>query len=102
MRGFHGGDPKATDETAHATDNFKRPDNKKAIAELCASCHSDVRRMNPYGLPTDQLRVQDSKHGEQLFEHNDQNVAVCIDCHGVHDILAPQSTGQPRLSHQHS
>ena len=51
----HGGNPTATDETAHSADNFKRPDNKKAIAELCASCHSDVRRMNAYGLPTDQL-----------------------------------------------
>jgi cytochrome c553 len=88
----HGGDPKATDITAHATDNFKRPDNKKAIAELCASCHGDVRRMNPYGLPTDQLdRYKTSKHGEQLFEHNDQKVAVCIDCHGIHDILKVKS-----------
>jgi len=88
----HGGDPQATNETAHATDNFKRPDGKKAIAELCASCHSDVRRMNPYGLPTDQLaRYKTSKHGEQLFEHNDQQVAVCTDCHGVHDILKVKS-----------
>jgi cytochrome c553 len=88
----HGGNPNATDETAHATDNFKRPDNKKAIAEMCASCHGDVRKMNPYGLPTDQLdRYKTSKHGEQLFEHNDQKVAVCIDCHGVHDILKVKS-----------
>lgn len=88
----HGGDPKATDETAHATDNFKRPDNKKAIAEMCASCHGDVRKMNPYGLPTDQLdRYKTSKHGEQLFGQNDQKVAVCTDCHGVHDILKVKS-----------
>ena len=96
----HGGDPKTTDETAHVTDNFRSPNTKQGIAELCASCHSDVRRMNPYGLPTDQLeRYKTSKHGEQLFEHNDQNVAVCIDCHGVHDILSPQHR-QPRLSNQ--
>ena len=88
----HGGDPKVTDETAHATDNFKRPDGKKAIAELCASCHSDVRRMNPYGLPTDQLaQYKTSKHGEQLFGTNDQHVAVCTDCHGDHDILKVKS-----------
>jgi len=88
----HGGDPKATDETAHAAGNFQRPDNKKAIAELCASCHSDVRKMNPFGLPTDQLdRYKTSKHGEQLFEHNDEKVAVCTDCHGVHDILKAKS-----------
>jgi hypothetical protein len=95
----HGGNPNATDEMAHATENFKRPDNKRAIAEMCASCHSDVRRMNPYGLPTDQLdRYKTSKHGEQLFEHNDQHVAVCTDCHGVHDILkvrAPQARTHP-------
>ena len=53
----HGGDPQATDESAHVADNFKRPDNKKAIAELCASCHSDVRKMNQYGLPTDRKSV---------------------------------------------
>src|ERR1043166_10160114 len=88
----HGGDPKAKDETAHATDNFKRPDNKRAIAELCASCHGDVRKMNPYGLPTDQFaRYQTSKHGEQLFEKGDQKVAVCTDCHGVHDIAKAKS-----------
>jgi hypothetical protein len=88
----HGGDPTATNETAHVTDNFKRPDNKKAIAELCAGCHSDVRRMNPYGLPTDQLdRYKTSKHGEQLYGVNDQQVAGCTDCHGVHDILSPKA-----------
>jgi nitrate/TMAO reductase-like tetraheme cytochrome c subunit len=88
----HGGDPRVTDETAHAADNFRSPDTKQGVAELCASCHSDVRRMNPYGLPTDQLaRYKTSKHGEQLFEHNDQQVAVCTDCHGVHDILKVNS-----------
>jgi hypothetical protein len=95
----HGGDPKLTDETAHLTDDFARPENKRAIAESCAKCHSDVRRMNPYGLPTDQLdRYKTSKHGERLFEHNDQHVASCTDCHGVHDILksrSPQSHTYP-------
>src|ERR1043166_5478421 len=66
--------------------------DKRAIAEMCAACHSDVRKMNPFGLPTDQLdRYKTSKHGEQLFEHNDQKVAVCTDCHGVHDILKVKS-----------
>ncbi len=88
----HGGDPKANDETAHATDNFHRPDSKQAIAQLCASCHSDVRKMNPFGLPTDQLdRYKTSKHGEALFGKNDQRVAGCTDCHGAHDILKVNS-----------
>ena len=67
-------------------------EDKRAIAEMCASCHADVRKMNPYGLPTDQLaRYKTSKHGEQLFEHNDQKVAVCTDCHGTHNILKVKS-----------
>lgn len=95
----HGGNAAATDETAHATDDFKRPANKREIAESCARCHSDVRRMNPYGLQTDQLeRYKTSKHGEQLFEHGDEKVAACTDCHGTHDILkaaSPQSHTHP-------
>lgn len=88
----HGGNPKDAEPTAHSTDNFKRPDNKKAIAELCASCHSDIRKMNPFGLPTDQFeRYKTSKHGEQLFQKNDQKVATCTDCHGFHDILKAKS-----------
>lgn len=67
-------------------------ETKQAIAEMCASCHSDVRKMNPFGLPTDQLdRYKTSKHGEQLFGQNDQKVAVCTDCHGSHDILKVKS-----------
>jgi cytochrome c553 len=95
----HGGNPQDSEPTAHTTDDFRRPDTKQAIAELCAKCHSDVRKMNPYGLPTDQLeQYKTSKHGEQLFGKGDQNVAVCTDCHGVHDILkvhAPASRTAP-------
>jgi len=80
---------------AHAGKGFTPLSDKKVTAEKCASCHSDVRRMNPYGLPTDQLeRYKTSKHGEQLFGHNNQKIAGCTDCHGAHDILkakAPQS-----------
>jgi len=74
-------------------------EDKRAIAEMCAGCHSDVRKMNPYGLPTDQLeRYKTSKHGEQLFGQSDQKVATCTDCHGAHDILkvkSPQARTYP-------
>jgi hypothetical protein len=95
----HGGNPAATDMEAHTAKDFQRPGTKQAIAELCASCHGDVRKMNPYGLPTDQLeRYKTSKHGEQLFGKSDQNVATCTDCHGAHDIYSaksPQSRTYP-------
>jgi hypothetical protein len=65
---------------------FKRKPDKKGIAQLCAHCHNDERMMTPYGLPTDQFdQYQISVHGARLFEHNDTNVAVCIDCHQAHE-----------------
>jgi hypothetical protein len=92
----HGGDSGAPDETAHLASDFRRPDSKREIAENCARCHADVRRMNPYGLPTDQLeRYKTSRHGERLFQHGDENVASCTDCHGVHAILKVDSPDSP-------
>jgi hypothetical protein len=84
----------------HAADPKSQPArDKKAIAEMCATCHSDVRKMNAYGLATDQLdHYKTSKHGEALFGKGDQRVAVCTDCHGIHDILkvkSPQARTYP-------
>lgn len=43
--------------------------------------------MNVYGLRTDQLSSYwISNHGKRL-KAGDDRVAVCIDCHGVHDVL---------------
>ena len=61
--------------------------------ELCAKCHGDQTLMRKYGLSTDVFNsyVADF-HGTtvELFEKQtpDQpsNKAVCVDCHGVHDI----------------
>jgi hypothetical protein len=98
-RDCHGGNPGLADETAHTMSDFNALADKRKIAESCARCHSDVRRMNPYGIPTDQLeRYKTSKHGERLFGNNDKNVATCTDCHGSHDILkvkSPQSRTFP-------
>ena len=62
------------------------------VPETCAACHSDVVRMNPLGLRTDQLaRYKTSAHGRAL-EAGKLDVAICIDCHGSHDILASKDT----------
>ncbi len=93
----HGGDPKIMDISAmDPNKGFKSKISKKDIVQLCASCHSDVKMMTPYGLPTDQLdHYKVSYHGKRLFEENDDNVAVCTDCHGVHLILGKDN---PRSS----
>ncbi len=69
--------------------------------QLCAKCHADPEKMAPYDLNTNVLSTYVADfHGTTttLFEQQtpDQapNTALCIDCHGVHDIRAaddPQS-----------
>jgi predicted CXXCH cytochrome family protein len=83
----HGGDPTTTDVgRAHAKD-FRGRIRRRDVPELCASCHADPQRMRAYNLPTDQLALyRTSGHGMRLAQGNDK-VAVCVDCHGVHDIL---------------
>ena len=86
----HGGDAAAvTVEAAHRR-SFRGVPERRDIPRLCASCHSDVARMRPYNLPSDQFALyQTSTHGQKLAG-GDDGVAVCTDCHGVHDILRPE------------
>ena len=82
----HGGDPKATTVEAAHRAGFRGVPAKRAIPALCASCHADVPRMRPYNLPSDQYALyQTSQHGIRLAK-GDPDVAVCTDCHGVHEI----------------
>lgn len=91
----HGGDPRASDvEGAHRA-SFRAHANRQEIPALCASCHAAAAIMRPYDLPTDQYALyQTSPHGQGLAR-GDASVAVCTDCHGVHDILAPDDPASP-------
>lgn len=86
----HGGDDKAVDEkAAHSGNGWRGRISRAELPALCAKCHSDPKLMQPYDLPVDQYALyQTSAHGRKLKE-GDTRVAVCIDCHGSHDILAP-------------
>lgn len=64
--------------------------------ELCAGCHADSDLMSKYDISTDVFETYVADfHGTTvtLFEQQDPNVetnkAVCYDCHGVHNIKAP-------------
>jgi len=88
----HGGDPTEEDKEAAKAPGtgYKGKIPKTGVPELCGDCHSDVRKMNPYGLPTDQLdQYRYSHHGEALMQDGDTSVAACADCHGAHGILPP-------------
>lgn len=86
----HGGNDQAADEkSAHSGSGWRAKITRQELPALCASCHSVPKLMQPYDLPVDQYALyQTSAHGRKLRE-GDTKVAVCTDCHGTHDILAP-------------
>lgn len=85
----HGGNDQAADEkTAHTGGGWPGRTSRVQVPALCASCHSDPKQMQPYDLPVDQYSLYlTSEHGKRL-KAGDTKVAVCTDCHGIHDILA--------------
>jgi Cytochrome c3 len=85
----HGGDPSKIDMDAMSKSaGFRGRIARSQIPALCGSCHSDadfMRKYNP-SLRTDQLsQYRTSIHGKRLVQ-GDEKVAVCTDCHGVHDL----------------
>lgn len=89
----HGGDPASDDPDKAMSRNagWKGKIARKQIPQLCGSCHSDpayMRQFNP-SLRTDQLgQYKTSVHGKRLAA-GDTKVAVCTDCHSVHDLKPP-------------
>jgi len=85
----HGGDPRS-DRMGIAMDReigFIGTPSREQTVGVCGSCHSDPERMRAYKLPTDQYsKYWTSVHGQQLLTASDTRVAICIDCHGSHDI----------------
>ena len=64
------------------------------VPKLCASCHADAQRMEPYGIPTDQYAIYEkSVHGRALLSERRHSAAPsCASCHGSHDAKPPRST----------
>jgi hypothetical protein len=95
----HGGNA-SSDEMMQAMNpaaGFKGHIDRKQVPKLCASCHANATYMRGFdpSLATDQYsKYLTSVHGQQLGK-GDTKVAVCTDCHGVHDIRAPND---PRSS----
>ena len=89
----HGGDASSDDpeKAMSRAAGWKGKIDRKQIPELCSSCHSDAERMKKYnpGLRVDQFQqYKTSVHGIK-WAKGDAKVAVCTDCHGVHDLRAP-------------
>jgi hypothetical protein len=91
----HGGDPTRTDMDAMSRSaGFRGAIVRSQIPSLCGSCHSNASYMRNYNpsLRTDQFgQYQNSVHGK-LLAKGDSKVAVCTDCHGVHDLRPASDT----------
>jgi predicted CXXCH cytochrome family protein len=88
----HGGDPAKSDDSAMSkAAGFRGHISRKDVPALCAHCHADgayMRQHNP-SLRTDQYSLYlTSVHGKRRAQGDDK-VAVCTDCHSVHDIRPP-------------
>ncbi len=95
----HGGnpDPKLAEDPTGAMDPDFKPNpyrgalTRKDIPQFCGRCHADpeyMKRFKP-DARVDQLKEYlTSQHGK-LLQTGDTNVAVCIDCHGTHQIRRP-------------
>ncbi len=95
----HGGDPSSDDMTVSMGKKagFRGHIERTQIPLLCGKCHSDAAYMRGFdpSLRTDQLsQYVTSIHGK-LIAKRDSNAAVCTDCHGVHNIVAPKDPRSP-------
>ena len=97
--GCHGGDADLRfEEDGESAMNVNKGyigiPKRNNIPKLCAKCHSDatyIKKYNP-NLPIDQFQQYlTSQHGMKLAS-GDTKVAVCTDCHGVHNIQPANSS----------
>lgn len=94
----HGGDPTSDQITVSMSEEkgFIGIPARDRTVGLCGACHSDVERMRSYNLPTDQYaKYFSSVHGQRLASSRDTRVAICVDCHGVHDIKKASDATSP-------
>jgi Cytochrome c3 len=89
----HGGDPTSDDpdKAMSRAAKWKGKIERRQVPELCASCHSNAGLMKTYNpsIRVDQFQqYKTSVHGKK-WAAGDPKVAVCTDCHSVHDLRSP-------------
>jgi len=66
----------------HGAHSITRIGHARALsAKRCQKCHSDI-----YDI------YAKSVHGSALFNENNKDVPVCVDCHTAHTIVDPRTT----------
>lgn len=79
---------------AHDIEDPRTVDFSNMTPEICGKCHSNENLMSKYGLSTSVLQSYlEDFHGVTLTFYRKQgqavrHIAVCTDCHGIHDITS--------------
>jgi cytochrome c553 len=75
---------------------------RQASVDLCARCHADKQLMSKYDISADVFKTYlDDFHGKTVGFYQEEksevwpDVAVCTDCHGVHDIKEVDDPDSP-------
>jgi hypothetical protein len=80
---------------AHEISNPRTTEYRERIPEMCGNCHSNRQVVGKYGLSTDVVKSYLCNfHGvtvgyyrkEKEVYKPDKPIAVCTDCHGIHNI----------------
>jgi hypothetical protein len=97
--------PVCTD--CHHTHDIADPrttDWRLKTVELCSGCHANKTMMAKYGLSTNVLKSYLSDfHGMSASLYREQKgepravTALCVDCHGTHDIVKVKDSGSKVL-----
>jgi predicted CXXCH cytochrome family protein len=80
--------------TAHKITDPRLTNFRDAIPQMCGDCHANKALMSKYGLSTAVLSSYlEDFHGVTLTFYQKQenpvrHIAVCTDCHGIHDIMS--------------
>lgn len=98
----------ATCSDCHGVHSVEGPTTNTAFKlfspDTCATCHADQDLMAKYGINTDVFNTYVADfHGTtvSIFQHTaagqEFNSPVCVDCHGVHDMVAVSAENSPLL-----
>lgn len=92
--------------TAHKIEYPLTTNFKLHIPELCGKCHADKKIMSKYGLSTEVVSTYLTDfHGKRLSIYlkewtkvnNIKEIATCVNCHGIHNIISTRSLNKKLL-----
>jgi predicted CXXCH cytochrome family protein len=95
--------PVCTDcHRSHNIGDPKTPGFRLGTLELCSGCHTNEKVMRKYGLSTNVLSTYLADfHGMTVSARRAAGAgdpgptALCVDCHGVHDVAPTRASGSP-------